>query len=215
MKRDSTYAKLRDLILAECSPEQALLEGELANRLGVSRTPVREALSRLERDGLVRIVPRRGAFVTALTMQEIRELFEVREALELYALRRAAGHLDHRRLDRIQAEADAILSHLAPTLTPEAKYEALSDIFNDLHDVILSALGNSRLTSLLESVRGIWLFARKALARRITEEDVARTYEEHARIIEALRADDVAGAEQRMQLHLERSRQRFLAAVGH
>ncbi len=213
MKRDDTYARLRELILNEYSPGQALSEQELANLVGVSRTPIREALFRLEKDGLVTIVPRRGPFVAALTVKDIHELFEVREALELYAVRRAAEHLDLRELHRIQAEADRIYTHLAPELSSEKKYRDLSGVFDDLHRVILATLDNARFSALLETVKGTWHYARKMLTRRITQEDIARTYEEHTHIIEALQARNSRGAEQAMQVHLENSRKRFLAAV--
>jgi DNA-binding GntR family transcriptional regulator len=213
MKRDDTYARLRELILTEYSPGQALSEQELANLIGVSRTPIREALFRLERDGLITIVPRRGPFVAVLTVQDIHELFEVREALELYAVKRAVEHLDLRELDRIQAEADRIYSHLGPDLTSEEKYRALSEIFDELHRVILATRKNARFSALLETVKGTWHFARKVLTRRITQEEVARTYEEHTHIIEALRRRTPLEAEQAMQVHLENSRKRFLAAV--
>src|SRR5574342_233981 len=126
MKGDDTYIRLRELILNEYSPGQALSEQELANLVGVSRTPIREALFRLEKDGLIAIVPRRGPFVAALTIKDIHELFEVREALELYAVKRAVERLDLRELDRIQAEADRISSHLLPELSSEETYSALS-----------------------------------------------------------------------------------------
>jgi DNA-binding GntR family transcriptional regulator len=213
MKRDDTYTRLRELILNEYSPGQALSEQELANLIGVSRTPIREALFRLEKDGLITIVPRRGPFVAALTVRDIHELFEVREALELYAAKRAAEQVDLRELDRIQKEADKIYSHLGPALTSEEKYKALSGVFDELHRMILMSRDNTRFIALLETIRGTWHFARKMLTRRITEEDVARTYEEHTRIIEALRGRDPLGAETAMQVHLENSRKRFLAAV--
>jgi DNA-binding GntR family transcriptional regulator len=213
MKRDDTYIQLRELILNEYSPGQALSEQELANLVGVSRTPIREALFRLEKDGLITIVPRRGPFVAALTIKDIHELFEVREALELYAVRRAVERLDLPVLDRIQAEADRLYSHLAPDLTSEEKYSALSGVFDELHRVILATRDNARFSALLETVKGTWHFARKMLTRRITQEDVARTYEEHTQIIEALRHRNPLEAEQAMQAHLENSRKRFLAAV--
>jgi DNA-binding GntR family transcriptional regulator len=213
MKRDDTYARLRELILTEYSPGQPLSEQELATLMGVSRTPIREALFRLEKDGLITMVPRRGPFVAALTVKDIHELFEVREALELYAVKRAVEHLNLRELDRIQLEASRIYSHLARDLTSEEKYKALSGVFDELHRVILAARDNKRFIALLETVKGTWHFARKVLTRRITQEDVERTYEEHTQILEALRRRNPLEAEQAMQVHLENSRKRVLAAV--
>jgi DNA-binding GntR family transcriptional regulator len=201
------------LILTQCTPGQPLSEQELAKLLGVSRTPVREALFRLEREGLIRTVPHKGSFVATLTVQDIHDLFEVREALELYAVRRAVERLDLHELEKIQEEANRIHSGFAPQISSEEKYRALSGVFDKLHRVILATCGNRRLIVLLESVRGMWDLARKVLTRRIAEEDVIRTFAEHTEIIEALKAQAPEAAERAMQIHLANSRRRFLAAV--
>ena len=91
---DTVYGALRQAILdREFDPGEPLTEGELCRRFRVSRTPVREALAKLERDHLVRVVPKKGAFVRTLSHDEIRDLYEVREALEALAVRLAAPRL--------------------------------------------------------------------------------------------------------------------------
>jgi DNA-binding GntR family transcriptional regulator len=213
MKRDETTARLRQLILTRYAPGQPLSEQELAHVLGVSRTPVREALLRLEKDGLVTMVPRRGPFVTVLTVQDIHELFEVREALELYAVRRAAELVDAQVLERIEKEAAEIYRSLRAEDSPERKFQAMSDVFNRLHRLILTTRRNSRFLALLEMVRGTWYFARQLMMTQLTEDEVVKTYEEHCEILAALRARDPQRAERAMQVHLENSRRRFLVAV--
>src|SRR5919204_1525079 len=91
---DTVYTDLRRAILdRELDPGEPLTEHELCRRFRVSRTPIREALAKLERDHLVRVVPKKGAFVRALSHDEIRELYEIREALEALAVRLAAPRL--------------------------------------------------------------------------------------------------------------------------
>ena len=101
---DTVYAALRQAILErEFVPGEPLTEGDLSRRFRVSRTPVREALAKLERDRLVRVVPKKGAFVRALSHDEIRDLYEVREALEALAVRLATPHLSREELEDFEA----------------------------------------------------------------------------------------------------------------
>jgi len=82
-RRDRAYQSISGWIIrGEMAPGESLTESEVANRLNMSRTPVREALHRLEQDGLVEIKPRVGAFVRSITMKDLQEIFEVREAAE-------------------------------------------------------------------------------------------------------------------------------------
>src|SRR5262245_5296814 len=91
---DTVYQTLREAIVARTfDPGEPLTEHDLCRRFGVSRTPVREALAKLERDRLVRVVPNKGAFVRTVSHHEIRELYEVREALEALVVRLAAPRL--------------------------------------------------------------------------------------------------------------------------
>ena len=97
---DSVYVALRRALVAgDFHPGEPLTEGELCRRFAVSRTPVREALAKLERDQLVRVVPKKGAFVRSLSHAEIRELYQLREALEALVVRLAAPRADRAELD--------------------------------------------------------------------------------------------------------------------
>src|SRR5688572_32659560 len=93
----------REILSAAIAPGQPLAETELARQLGASRTPLREALIRLEADGLVRIEPRRGAFVQQLTVSDFLEINELRLVLEPYAARAAASRIDPRVVQELQS----------------------------------------------------------------------------------------------------------------
>ena len=84
--RDLVFESLKDAILTQTLPPgKRLLENELAESLGVSRTPVREAIRRLEQEGLVAMIPRKGAYVSGISLKDIREVYEIRAALEMLA----------------------------------------------------------------------------------------------------------------------------------
>src|SRR5512142_91634 len=100
---DRAYLAIKDGILTlQIKPGQLVAIGDLASQLGVSRTPVRDALLRLEKEGLVIINPRKGAYIMPLSVQDVQEVFELRILLESYAARVAPERLtedDHRQLD--------------------------------------------------------------------------------------------------------------------
>ncbi|MDG4864320.1 GntR family transcriptional regulator, partial [Streptomyces sp. T-3] len=106
--RDRAYETLRRRIIeAQLQPGQRLVERDLAAELEVSRIPLREALRRLEADGLVLLVPHRGALVAPFTPTDVRDLFDVRESLESLAARLAAERADAEGLERLRVRLDA------------------------------------------------------------------------------------------------------------
>ena len=95
--------RLRALILTgEYGPDERLIEEQLAERLGVSRTPVRQALTMLEAEGLVEIAPNRGATVCSFSIEDVWDIYDLRAVLEGHAARRAAGRIEKRDLKRLQ-----------------------------------------------------------------------------------------------------------------
>ena len=95
--RDVVFNTLRQAILrGELKPGERLMEIQLANKLGVSRTPIREAIRKLELEGLVLMIPRRGAEVAEITEQNLRDVLEVREALEELSVKLACDNMPHR-----------------------------------------------------------------------------------------------------------------------
>jgi len=196
----TVYASLRrDILEREFDPGEPLTEQALSHRYNVSRTPVREALARLERDRLVRVVPKKGAFVRSVSHDDVRELYQIREALEALAMRLAAPRLDPGELAGFEARFRDLKSRGARA-TP-AEVRALGDEF---HAVVLKRAGNARLVEALEQIREqirpVWTMAVMAPRR------VQGLVHEHLAIIDALRRPDARRAERLMARHVRRVR---------
>ncbi len=214
LKRDDTYIRILELILNNCKPGESLSEQDLGRLIGVSRTPIREALSKLEQEGLVRCVPRKGSFVAILTIHELHELFDIREALELYAIRKVAGRPDLLRLAKLQEEADRIFSLVDPEISLQEQYDAIAHLFYKLHRYIMEQAGNNRMLELFETMRRMWIFGGKFLiAPHITKQDVLGIYARFTEIIKTLGTRDPLASERAMRHDFSESRRLYFSAV--
>lgn len=158
--RERVLAALRqDIIAGRLGPGDRLVERELADRYGVSRVPVREAIRALVGEGFVLFESARRTVVRRLTPDDVRELFELREALEVYA----AGLAASRATPGALAELRELLAEAA-TATQAGEAEAITDVNTRFHDRILAMAGNGLLISVLEPVDGRlrWLTRRNA-----------------------------------------------------
>jgi DNA-binding GntR family transcriptional regulator len=191
--RDAYARLVAEIRAGALRPGDRLIETDLADRLGISRTPVREAIRQLESDGLVTHVPRAGAVVRRLDYAEITELYEMRAVLESTAARFAA-----------RAASDVEIAELA-TITAEMRAaldaRALYDANRQFHTVILNAARNRFLVQAVEAVQKTLLI----LGRSTMEESAraAAAIAEHERLIAALRSRDGAEAEAAMRDHIE------------
>lgn len=146
--RDVVFNTLRKAILTgELKPGERLMEIHLANRLGVSRTPIREAIRKLELEGLVIMIPRRGAEVAQITEKNLKEVLEVRRALDALCVELAC--------DRISADEEEQLREACDeferaTETRDATIIAKADV--EFHDIIVQATGNQRLIQLINNL---------------------------------------------------------------
>lgn len=194
---DRAYLALRSEILdAELSAGTVLAEVEQSQRLGVSRTPLREALGRLAAEGLVSAHSGRGVVVTDVSADNVLELFELREALEVQAARLAARRRNAERFATLRAEFDDIDALLAD----RHRYYALAA---ELDEAIDEAIGNPYLVSALEGVR-----THLARIRRLSQDDPSRLRDaarEHAQILDAILAGDESLAASATKLHLHNS----------
>src|SRR5262245_30353865 len=138
----------RDILEREFDPGEPLTEQGLSERYGVSRTPVREALAKLERDRLVRVVPKKGAFVRSVSHDDVRELYQIREVLEGLAVRLAAPRLDRGELGAFETRFRELKARGA-----KAKPADVRALGEDFHAVILKRAGNGRLIEVLEQIR--------------------------------------------------------------
>lgn len=198
-KAARVYRKLRDEILnGRLETGTYLRERDLAARFGVSRTPIREVLRQLERDGQVRLVPHVGAEVREVSLQDLFEILEMRRCLEPYAARIAAGRLtpeNEKELGIIQKTFER------PTTQPVAPSVIRRLIAADhrLHNLILDLAGNRRIAQAIMNLR---LFIQRyryfAIPHRFQ-----RNSQEHSQIIDALLKRDPAAAESAMAGHLD------------
>jgi DNA-binding GntR family transcriptional regulator len=204
---DAVYDGLKADLAASVHRVGAVLSEErLARRFRVSRTPVRKALVRLEQEGLVRILPKRGIVVPEVSPGELRELFDVREALEGMAARRAAGRVDPRALRAVEVPLQRLAARRAvPVAAARAAGEAV-------HRLALETAANATLSRLVRQVTG-----RLGLAQLVSYYDAGRVRDsigEHLGIVDALRAGDPDAAERRAREHVARFRQHIFGLLG-
>ncbi len=147
--RDVVFNTLRKAILkGELQPGERLMEIQLAQRLGVSRTPVREAMRKLELEGLVVMIPRKGAVVADITAQDMVDVLEVRAVLEELAIRRACDHITDEQLQ----EMKKIAADFKRSLEEEDLLVCV-EVDMAFHEVIYNAAENKRLLQLLLNLR--------------------------------------------------------------
>ena len=146
--RDVVFNTLRQAILiGELKPGERLMEIHLADRLGVSRTPIREAIHKLEREGLVTIVPRRGAEVAQITEKSMSDVLEVRRALDALCVELACDRITEKGLEDLRTACDNFEQCVK---TRDSKKIAQADVA--LHDIIVQATGNQRLIQLVNNL---------------------------------------------------------------
>jgi len=194
------YERLKRLILdGELPPGETLVERTLAERLNVSRTPVREAIFRLEREGLVEAVDGKGAFVASYAIDDLIEIYQIREGLEPLAARLACAHIAAAELDYHEKQIKRYRAN--PRLRDEepAKWLRLGWEF---HHMFIHASRNARLIDVIERMQNqIELF--RGLGRAVPREETHAAVDEHWEILSALRARDPARAEQAVRVHLQ------------
>ncbi len=201
--RDVVCDAIRDQIInGEHEPGSRLVEDRLADGLGVSRNPVREALRVLEAEGFVSMIPRRGAVVATLTQEEVNDIFEVRRALEALAARLAARRATPTQLKslrKVLADAD-----LAVTNGDAARITQLNSRF---HEMVLDLAGNGYLKDVMLPLRGRtqWIFSLTAGARG------RHSLREHGELVEAIVDGDEDRAGRLAEAHIGAAQESFIA----
>ncbi len=194
--RDVVFQSLRDAIIAGDLPAgERLMETQLAEKLGVSRTPIREAIRRLETEGLVVMVPRKGAQVAPFTKKDIQDVLEVRASLEALATKLActrADDLEFMKLQIVLKEYEfAVRDHDIDMMIQK-------DV--EFHDIIFAATKNDRLIQMSSNIREQVQRYRIAYLKKV--DDGERVLQEHAAILEAIQQGNVDGAAELATEHI-------------
>lgn len=210
--RDSAYGILRDKIMRkEFSPGQRLNLRAIEMGLGISRTPLREALHRLASERLVEILPRSGTFVTALSPRDIAESFEVRRAIERYAVECASQQATDQQLQQCRVLLPE-LARLATAEDPAATYPQYMSVDYELHRRIVALADNQRLSRAYERENVHSQIARVHYRRTMRDLDI--TQQEHEAIMAALERRDAPAAREAMDRHLVRAKAAILADMS-
>ena len=201
--RDQVYDRLRAAILSgELAPGAPVIEAELATALGASRTPVREALRRLETEGMLEPRGARGSVVRELKRDEVECIFEIREALETLAARRASRRL----VQGDYVDFERLVERMAKHVDDPSEMERLDTLF---HDRILARADGARLKKMLGDLRADilpWRFIALATADRRHA-----TVREHAAMLAALRTRDEAAIVATTACHIVNTKLAVLA----
>lgn len=194
--RDVVFNTLRQAILrGELQPGERLLEIHLANKLGVSRTPIREAIRKLELEGLVLMIPRKGAEVAEITEKSLRDVLEVRRALEELAVRLACQKIQP---EEIQELKDASREFEDALQTKDVTVYAEADV--KFHDIIYRVTDNQRLIQLLYNFREQMYRYRVEYLKR--EDSHETLLSEHKIIIEMIEKGDEENAVKAVCAHI-------------
>lgn len=201
-KRDVAAELLRESIIrGELAPGTRLVLEELSQRYEISMTPIREALSTLESEGLIAVAPHRGAIVTVPDREELLELYAIRGAIEELAARHGVPRLT----DADLAQIEQLFEQLAAF---EGSWEAFLDVDKQFHRVIYGAAGSRRW---METIETLWQRSRRyMLASTAASGAAAALHAEHQAILDACRARDAAQAAAAVRAHLKRSEERLL-----
>jgi len=194
------YQSIKEYILADRLDESSRLTEEfLSSQLGISKSPIREACNRLEAEGLIRIEPRRGAYLRTLTVKEISDVYDLREALEVHAVRTA--QITPKLLENLKQSIARMKEFLAAN---DKVHYIEEDV--EFHAKLARATGNDHLCAVLENVQNqIWL------ARRRTYDLSSSTAAgAHEAIVRALEAGDRNAAQKAMSKHITTVCQRLL-----
>lgn len=194
--RDVVFNTLREAILkGDLKPGERLMELQLASKLGVSRTPIREAIRMLEQEGLAVTTPRKGAEVAKMTLKDMEDVLEIRDALDELAVRIACQKISDEQLKQLEDMKELFEKS---TQTGNVKKIAEADV--TFHDVIYEATGNPKLVTLLNNLR------EQVYRYRVEYIKDPKNYPtliaEHEAILESLKTRDVKNAVEAMHVHV-------------
>lgn len=205
--RDVVFNTLRQAILTgELKPGERLMEIHLANKLGVSRTPIREAIRKLELEGLVIMIPRRGAEVAQITEKSLIDVLEVRKALDVLCAELACVRITEEDMKKLE---EACTYFDEAVRTKDTRAIAQADV--DFHDIIIQATGNDRLISLVNNLSQQMYRYRFEYIKDASQH--SRIMEEHRALLESICSRNKETAAKAAQVHIDNQQASILKGI--
>ena len=193
--RGRVFHKLRDDILSGRYKEhEELKEVAIGEELGVSRTPVREAFRQLELEGLIQIIPNKGAFVTGITVKDVKDIYMIRSRLEGLCARWATEHITKEQMEEMEENV-----YLTEFHAKKGHMEQIADLDNRFHDILYEACNSKMLEHLLKDYHNYVLRIRR---KTLVTDRAMVSNDEHRMIMEAIRDKDADRAEELAHTHM-------------
>lgn len=182
--REKILESIREAILkGTLKPGERVSEPELAERFGISRTPIREAFRQLESEGYLVVIPRKGAVVASLSERDVMEFYAIKSILEGHAARIAAERMTERDLERLET-----INNRLQQIAGDGDIKTFFRIHNEFHELFIKASGNDKLVELINHL--VLKFNRLRLASLAQPGRMDISVQEHRKIIEAFRKHD-------------------------
>ena len=205
--REVVCEALRDAIKKGIlEPGERLMEVQVADELGISRTPVREAIRKLEQEGYVIMMPRRGTYVADISESDVKEIFEIRSALEALATGLAARRIEQDELEMLQGYLLEIENYIH-----EKDIEKIVETDIKFHGLLYQVSRNERLVAIISNLKE--QLARFRTLSMSYPGRLQETLEEHSEMVEAIANGDVSAARDAAERHMERAEETLLKAL--
>lgn len=194
--RGRVFHKLReDILSGKYQEHEELKEVAIGEELGVSRTPVREAFRQLELEGLIQIVPNKGAYVTGITAKDVKDIYMIRSSLEGMCARLATENITKEQLEELEENV-----YLASFHASKGHMEQMAELDSRFHHILYEACNSKMLENLLQDFHHYVIRIRKKTLS--TKERGIASNEEHRKIMEAIKAKDAKEAERQATMHM-------------
>ncbi len=205
--REVVYDSLKKSILhGKLKAKQRLIEETLANQIGISRTPVREAFHKLERDDLVSRLPKGGFAVREFTNEDVKEIFGIRIALESYAAYLAAAHITPDKISALEEKADE-----SEKAQKKGEDEKAVQLYTEFHDLLYKSCKSKKLIEMINSYRDYFYRYRSALLH--TPNGFKTSIADHRQMLEAMKKNNPRLVESLVRTHLERGMEIVLKEI--
>lgn len=207
--RETVCEVLRDAIRRGIlEPGERLMEVQLAEELGISRTPVREAIRKLEQEGYVIMMPRRGTYVSSVSEHDVKEIFEIRSALESLSTSLAAIRIEPEELEKLRA----LLAEIEGQIQRKDSMDKIVATDIKFHGLLYQVSRNERLVTIINNLKE--QLARFRTLSMSYPGRLQETLKEHRAMVEAIAAGDVDAARDAAERHMEQAEETLLKAIN-